>query len=164
MKAKWIVVAVLLAVVLAAGVGFGGYTLGVQAGTARAQALRNNFLAARGLGGQGQGGNGQGSGQFNANNFASGQVKSINGDTITLSTATTVVTIKLASGTQIQKMGPATPSDIQVGERITVQGTRGSDGSLAAESVQIGGGRGGAGAGSGAPAAAAPGQNSGTTN
>ncbi len=161
MKAKWIVVAVLLAVIVAAGVGFGGYTLGVQAGTARAQTLRNNFLAARGLGGQGSAGQGQGgNGQFNANNFASGQVKSIDGDTVTLSTATSVVTIKLGTGTQIQKMGPATLSDIQVGERITVQGTRSSDGSLAASTVQIGGARGG----SGAPAAAAPNQGSGTTN
>ncbi len=45
--------------------------------------------------------------------------------------------------TQIQKMGQGSLGDIQPGERITVQGTRGSDGSFSAQMIQIGGAPGG---------------------
>ena len=90
-----------------------------------------------GLGGQGTGGQGA-NGQFNPNNFVNGQVKTIDGSTIELSTATAVVKVALDSNTQIQKMGTGSTSDIQPGERITVQGTRNSDGSLTAQSIQIG--------------------------
>ena len=136
MSTKWIAIVVAAVVVVAAAAGFGGYTAGTSAGRAQALAARTQFLQARGLGG-GQGGQGAG-GQFNPNNFVNGQVKAINGNAIELSTATAVVTVDLGSNTQILKMGAGSASDIQPGERITVQGTRNSDGSLTAQSVQIG--------------------------
>jgi hypothetical protein len=140
-KTKWIAGVVIAAVVIAALVGFGSYSLGVKAGQAQALAARQSFLAARGIGGNGQaafGGQG-GGGQFNPNNFAAGQVKQVDGNTIQLSTATAVVTVKISDQTQIQKMASGTVSDIQVGERLTVQGTKGADGVFSAERIQIGG-------------------------
>jgi hypothetical protein len=144
MKGKWIALIIVALVVVAAAGAFGGYTTGVNAGKSQALAARTAFLAERGNG-NGQGGaafggqGGTGGRQFNPNNFASGQVKQIDGNTIQLSTAQAVVTVKLSDQTQIQKMGAGTLSDITTGERITVQGTRGSDGVMTAQSVQIGG-------------------------
>jgi hypothetical protein len=150
MKGKWIALIIVALVVVAAAGAFGGYTTGVNSGKSQALAARNAFLADRGIGngqnagafnGQGSNGGQNGGRQFNppAGNFAAGQVKQIDGNTIQLSTAQAVVTVKLNDQTQIQKMGPGTVSDIQTGERITVQGTRGADGVMAAQSVQIGG-------------------------
>jgi hypothetical protein len=143
MKGKWIALIVVSVIVIGAAAGFGGYTAGVSAGKTQALAARNDFLAARGAG-NGQGaaafnGGQNGGRQFNPDSFASGQVKQIDGSTIQLSTAQAVVTVKVNDQTQIQKMGAGSLSDIQTGERITVQGTRGSDGVMTAQSVQIGG-------------------------
>jgi Domain of unknown function (DUF5666) len=148
MKGKWIALIVVALIVVAAAAAFGGYTTGVNAGKTQALAARDAFFAARGIGsGQGggaftgQGGNGgqNGGQQFNPNNFAAGQVKQIDGNTIQLSTAQAVVTVKVSDQTQIQKMGSGSLGDIQTGERITVQGTRGADGVMTAQSIQIGG-------------------------
>jgi hypothetical protein len=144
MKGKWIALIVVALVVVAAASAFGGYTTGVNAGKTQALAARDAFFAARGIG-TGQGGagftgqGGNGGQQFNPNNFATGQVKQIDGNTIQLSTAQAVVTVKVSDQTQIQKMGSGSLSDIQTGERITVQGTRGADGVMTAQSIQIGG-------------------------
>jgi hypothetical protein len=148
MKGKWIALIIVALVVVAAAAAFGGYTTGVNAGRTQALTARNAFLAARGIGnGQGgaalgtQGANGgqNGGRQFNPDNFAAGQVKQIDGNTIQLSTAQNVLTVKVNNQTQIQKMAAGSLSDIQTGERITVQGTRGSDGVMTAQSIQIGG-------------------------
>ena len=147
MKGKWIAIMVVCVVVVAAVVGFGSYTFGVKAGQAQALAARNQFVAQRGLGtngqtgtgGQGTSGGQGGARQFNPDNFASGQVKQIDGNTIQLSTAQSVVTVKVDDRTRIQKMASGSLSDIQTGERITVQGTRGADGVMTAQSIQIGG-------------------------
>jgi hypothetical protein len=155
MKGKWIALIVVALVVVAAAAAFGGYTTGVNAGKAQALAARNAFLADRGAAnGQGAAGfnGGQNGGrQFNADNFASGQVKQIDGNTIQLSTAQAVVTVKVNDQTQIQKMGAGSLGDIQTGERITVQGTRGADGVMTAQSIQIGGGLRGGGGPNGQP-------------
>lgn len=175
MNAKWYAITAVIVIIVAAAAGFGGYSYGLQQGQTRAQDVRNQFLAARGLGGDNGGapgangqavGGGGGGRQFNANNFVSGQVKSVDGNTIQLSTATEVLTVKLNGQTQIQKMGQGTVGDIQPNERITIQGTRASDGTFSAQSIQIGnrgfggagGAQGGAVGGSGRPAggAAAP--------
>jgi hypothetical protein len=145
MNSKSIIITVVVALVVAVAAFFGGRAMGVQAGMQQAQDIRAAFAASRG-GGNGQGGVGggggqNGSGQFNPNNFAAGQVKSIDGNTVQLSTAQSVVTVQLTNQTQIQKMGAGTVSDIQAGQRITVQGTRAADGTMTAQSIQIGGNR-----------------------
>ena len=131
MKAKWIAVAAVVVIVVAAAAGFGGYSIGVSAGRSQALSARERFLQARGVYGQGQGG-------ASADNFAAGQVKSVNGDTIELSTAQSVLTVKLSPNTQIQKQATGSVSDLQAGERITVQGKKQADGSFLASSIQIG--------------------------
>ena len=156
MKVKWIAVAVASVIVVGVIAGYGGYTLGVTAGQTRAADIRTNFLAARGAGtgqqgagmpGQGAPGGmpgapaggqngGQNAGaQFNAANMAMGQVKGVDGSTVQLSTATEVLKVKIGDKTQIQKMGQGSLSDIQPGDRITVQGARASDGSFTAQSL-----------------------------
>jgi hypothetical protein len=171
MKLSAILISVLVVIVVAAVAAYGGYTLGTQAGLTQAGNAQANFFAARGgqggaggaagagggfpgaaAGGGGTGTRGQGGagGQFNPANFATGQVKQIDGNTIQLSTATDVLTVKINDQTQIQKTGAGTVGDLQPGERIVVQGTRGSDGTFTAQSVQIG--RAGGGPPPGAPA------------
>ncbi len=148
MNVKWAAIVVAIVVVVAAAAGFGGYTMGKNAGVAQALSARSAFLAARGVGGTGgAGGFGGGAGgfgganggrTFDPNNFAAGQVKSVSGDTVQLSTATEVLTVKLSSQTQIEKQASGAVSDIQPGERLTVQGTRAADGTFTAQMVQIG--------------------------
>ncbi len=164
MKVKWIAVAVASVIVVGVVAGFGGYTLGVKAGQTRAADIRTNFLAARGAGtgqqgagmpGQGAPGmpgapaggqtGGQNAGaQFNPANFATGQVKQVDGNTVQLSTANEVLKVTIGDQTRIQKMGDGSLSDISAGERITVQGTRKSDGTFTAQMIQIGAAPGGA--------------------
>jgi hypothetical protein len=145
-RAKQFLIVGLIVAVTAVAAGFGGYTLGKQAGASQATNARAAFFAERGLGGApgGQaipGGGAQGfvAGQ-GRDNFAIGQVKSVDGATIQLSTAQDVLTVVTDDQTKIQKMGAGELSDVTVGERITVQGTRGEDGVMTAQSIQIGGG------------------------
>ncbi len=104
---------------------------------ARRQALRR-WLAARATPRAGRA----------AGNFATGQVKSINGNDLEISTATEVTKVKLTDKTQIQKTVSGAPSDIKTGERVVVQGSKGADGAIEASSIQLGAGRVG---GGGAP-------------
>ena len=76
-----------------------------------------------------------------AGNFATGQVKSINGNDLEISTATEVTKVKLTDKTQIQKTVSGAPSDIKTGERVVVQGSKGADGAIEASSIQLGAGR-----------------------
>ena len=69
-----------------------------------------------------------------------GQVKQVDGNTVQLSTANEVLKVTIGDQTRIQKMGDGSLSDISAGERITVQGTRKSDGTFTAQTIQIGGG------------------------
>jgi hypothetical protein len=137
MNIKQVLIAVGLGIVVAAAAGFGGYTMGMRAGQTQATNTRAAFLAARG--GNGQGASGGQFGAANAN-FAVGQVKSIDGSTVQLSTASEVLTVKLSDKTTISKTDTGTAADIKTGDRITVQGTRGADGAMTAERVQLGAG------------------------
>ena len=150
MNLKTIAIFALVLIVVAAGVGYGAYTYGAKAGEQRAVAARTTFFqeragamtgattpgAAAGLG-QGAGA-GRGAAAINPDNFANGQVKSVSGNVIELSTAREVLKIKVSDKTQIQKTVSGAVSDLQVGERITVHGERAADGSLDAQSIQIG--------------------------
>ena len=147
-KGKSIASVALIVIVAAAAAGFGGYTLGKQAGQQQAAAARAAFFVERGLeGAPGQGqpgmppGGGEGfQGGQGRDNFTMGQVKSVDGATIQLSTAQEVLTVKTDDQTRIQKMSTGALSDITVGERITVQGTRAEDGTFTAQMISIGGG------------------------
>lgn len=149
MKVKWIVLGVVVLLVIAAATGVGAYAAGKKVGQTEALDARAQFFQDRGganggnLGafGGGNGGNGAtgGNRQFNRDNFTGGQVKSVNGNTIELSTATSVIKVNVSDKTQIQKMDQGTLSDVQTGQRVTVIGTKNADGSYDAQSIQIGG-------------------------
>jgi Domain of unknown function (DUF5666) len=130
-----IIGAIVLAIVIAGGSFYGGmaYTRNQEA------QVRANFFASRGIipttgqnanGGQRQGGFGFGGG-------TTGQVKSINGNVLMLSTAQNVTTVDLSSSTRIEKFGPGATSDLQTGERVTVSGQRDSNGNITATQILI---------------------------
>lgn len=161
MKAiKWILLAALVVIAAAAASGVLAYNMGRQEGIKAGIAARNEFLQARGIGAgnlpQGgaaaPGANATGrAGQAGmAGNFTAGQVKSISGNELEISTATSVTKVKLTDKTQVEKTVAGSPADIKVGDRVVVQGTRAADGSLEANMIQLGGGRfGGPGAAAG---------------
>ncbi len=79
-------------------------------------------------GSQGGGFRGQGGGFFGGfggfaqmgSCVARGQVKSVNGDTVQISTADKVVTVKVNNNTIISKTDRGTIADLQPGDRVTV--------------------------------------------
>ncbi len=95
--------------------------------------FRNNNTQAPGQPGQNnaQGGQRQGGqfggpfgGNFNpaqvGNCVARGEIKSVNGDTVEISTANSVVTVKVNDQTLISKTERGTVADLQPGDRVTV--------------------------------------------
>jgi hypothetical protein len=153
-RERILILAAVIGVVVA---GAAGYLAGQSAGQAQAATTRARFFQERGQGGTGAGGPGGGfGGGFAAGGpgnggFANGQVKSIQGDTITLSTPRDVTTVKVDDKTTIRKAVDGSLADIKPGDMIVVQGSRNADGSLGAQSIQLGlnfgrgGGPGGAG-------------------
>jgi hypothetical protein len=164
MSVKWIAGFVAILLVVTIGVGALAYGKGNEAGRASAADARTRFIndrsgAAPGGGGGAaagafaQGGNGAGGG--NNANMTAGTIKSVSGGVVEVSTATEAIKIKLTDQTQIQKTVQGTASDLVVGERVVIQGDKGSDGTLTARSIQLGraGGQGGPGQ-AGAPGGA----------
>lgn len=153
MKAlKWILLAAVVVVAAAGASGVYAYNMGKQEGMKAGLTARNDFLAARAAGGaaaQGAaggaaaapGGAARGGQGAMAGNFTAGQVKSVNGNELEISTATAVTKVKLTDKTQIEKTVSGTAADIKAGERIVVQGDKAADGSLEASVVQLGAGR-----------------------
>lgn len=68
-------------------------------------------------------------------NFAGGQVKSVSGDTIELSTLNEV--LQVTDQTQFQKTIPCSLADIKPGTWVVIQGERTADGRLTARMIQI---------------------------
>ena len=132
----YIVIAALAVLVVIAGVG--GYMLGDRAGQARANAVRRQFFAQR-QGNQGQGfGQGLVVGTPGARPATSGTVKSVDGNTIVVTTRNNGdVKVQVADNAIISKMETGTIKDIQPGLRIIVVGERGASGVITAQSVQL---------------------------
>jgi hypothetical protein len=165
---KWIALAVLVVVVTAAVVGYWSYGRGKEAGITEGLATRDRFFLERmanpagaalagGATGQAGAAAAQAGGVRNAvgagaagGNLVAGQVKSISGNDLEISTANDVTKVRLTDKTQIQKTVAGAPGDIKTGERVVVQGSKGADGTVEASSIQVGAGRfGGLGAGQG---------------
>lgn len=142
---KWILLAVVAVVAAAGASGAYAYNMGKQEGMKAGLTARTDFLAARTAGGaaaQGAPGAAARAGQgAMAGNFTAGQVKSVNGNELEISTATAVTKVKLTDKTQIEKTVAGTAADIKAGERIVVQGAKAADGALEASVVQLGAGR-----------------------
>jgi hypothetical protein len=133
---------ILVAALLVAGGFWGGMTYQTNQANQASQA-RTNFLNARGQANDGQvPGNGQfpggapGAGFFGGGG-TTGQVKAIEGNVLTLSTAQDVATVNLSDATQIEKTASGDLSDLQPGTRVIVIGETGSDGSINASRIQI---------------------------
>jgi hypothetical protein len=136
MKKILLVIAGIALLAIAAGAGFeyGKTYQSNQANQIRAQFLRSRGLDTNNGSGGGQGG-GFGGGGFGGGTF--GQLKSVNGNTLTVSTQNGDVTVDLTANTQIEKTTAGTPADLQAGEQLVVRGQRDSSGTVTAETVQI---------------------------
>ncbi len=134
------VVIVIVAIVLAVGIAAGSFYGGMAYERTQANSVRNAFLRSRGLSANGNGSaNGQGSngarGFFGGG--VTGQVKSLNGNTLQISTAQNVTTVTLSSSTVIDKTTAGATTDLQPGDRVLVTGSRDSSGNVTATQVLI---------------------------
>jgi hypothetical protein len=133
------ILAVIIAIVAAVVFGAGGFFAGTAYGSAQAQNTRDEFLRNRQGGTPGQfgqnGPNGQ-AGQF-GRPAAVGTVKSVNGNTLTVTQQDgTTVTVTVNQQTTIQKTTTGAISDIQPGQRITVESDQ-TGGNIVARGIQI---------------------------
>jgi len=144
MKKITIVIIIVGAIIVAAGSAVGGFFGGRAYQRNQANTVRNNFLRERGVAGfdpnaapnavpnaannpgRGFGGGG-----------ASGQVKSIDGNTLTLTTGQNETTVTLSDTTSIVKSTPGTTSDLAAGQQVMVTGQRNPDGNVTATQVLI---------------------------
>ena len=145
MKTSLIVIGgILLIGLVAAGSFWGGITYQSN----RVNMARANFEAARGQLDSGQfPGGGLGFPQegipggppagFSGRGGTTGQVKTIQGNTMVVSTAQDVTTVHLSDTTQIEKSVAGAIADLQPGIRVLVAGERDADGNISASRVTI---------------------------
>ncbi len=140
-KVLIIIGAVIIAVALAGGSFYGG--MAYQ--RTQANNVRDTFLRSRGLNGTGgaggfTGGTGNGAGGGGRGFFgggATGQVKSVDGNTLTLSTAQNETKVTLSDTTRIEKSVQGALSDLQPGMQVMVTGQRDANGNITAVQVLI---------------------------
>jgi hypothetical protein len=146
------IIAVVVAIVLVAGAGFGGYVYGVSQGKAQANSVREQFIRERfgqgtpgAQGGQvvtgGQGAQGGQNGQFPAAGTFIGRgnvgtIKSITGNTVVISTAEKELSVEVSDQTRITTSAQVKVSDLKVGDRIVVAGQTTGD-KVTANSIQV---------------------------
>lgn len=135
-----IVGAILLVAAIAAGSFYGG--MAYQ--TNQVNQVRANFFNSRGLGDNGQlPGNGSNlpSGGQNQSFFGGGgtigQVKSVEGNVMTVSTARNVTTVNLSDSTQIEKPTTGSVADLKPGVQVMITGERDSNGEITASQITI---------------------------
>jgi hypothetical protein len=137
---------VVLAGLLSAGSFFGGRAYErTQASRVRSDFLRSRGIPLNGTGDGAQGFNGApgasgGQRQFflgGGDGGVSGQVKSIDGNVLTLSTPQDVTTVNISDTTRIEKTVAGTTGDLQPGQRVIVSGERDSKGNLSAAQITI---------------------------
>ena len=133
----WLVIG---SVGLAALVGGGAFFGGMAFERTRAQNAQAAFFAARGGRPAGNDGgfprNGAGF-PGGAGGGVIGTVKSVEGDTLTVSTAQDVTAVVLTETTTISKQVPGDRSDLQPGWQVTVRGERDSKGVVTAVTIQV---------------------------
>jgi len=147
------IIGIILALVLAAAAAVGGYLYGNKAGEARVQATYQSFFQGRGISVPGDAASGgptffqggqtasQGQGQQQSGvgrSGVTGQVTSIEGNTITLTTADGQVKVLVNEQTALRKTTTLTLKDLQTNETVVVMGDRDAQGNLVARSIQLG--------------------------
>jgi len=135
---------VLAAIIVAVGLAAGSFYGGMAYQRNQTTNTRAAFFASRGLDANGTnpaGAQGQGQGQNTRRGFfgggATGQIKSIEGNVITLSTPQNVTIVNLSGSTQIEKTGSGTISDLTPGQQVLVTGQRDANGNIAAATILI---------------------------
>jgi hypothetical protein len=132
---------VLVAIIVAVGLAAGSFYGGMAYQRTQTANTRSAFLASRGVSPNGTTTPGQGQGQGQGRGFfgggTSGQIKSIEGNVLTLSTAQNVTTVNLSGSTQIEKTGTGALSDLQPGQQVLVTGQRDANGNIAAATIMI---------------------------
>jgi hypothetical protein len=115
-------------------------------------------------GGTGQAGGGQqGQGQAAGAGAVVGAIEKVEGNVLTVRTQQGAATVNFTAETDVRQSVPAQAADLQAGEFVTAQGTRGADGAIQARTLTIGpapaagGGQGGRGQGQGQGTPAAQG-------
>lgn len=147
MKKTLMILGAFILVILVAASSFWA---GMAYRSRQAEQVRAEFMSARGIPGAGQM---PGAGEFpggmpeggqiqpGAAGFpgrgATGQVKSIEGNVMTISTAQDVTTVNLTEYTQIEMTVSGDTSDLQTGMRVMVMGEREDDGVITASQVTI---------------------------
>ena len=123
-------------IVLVAGAAVGGFFGGKAYERNQANTVRDNFLRDRGI--QGFNPNaapnaGQGGANFTAGGFGrgtTGEVKSLDGNTLTLTSGGTDTVITLSDKTQIVKTTSGTTADLTAGQQVMVTGERDANGNI----------------------------------
>lgn len=124
---------------LVAGGSFYG---GMQYQRTQTENLRNAFFAQRG-GTPGPGGNGffgggtPGPGGQGFGRGANGQIKAIDGNTLTISTPQREVKVTLTDTTQVEKLVAGDRTELVVGATVVVRGETDSAGNITATIVQV---------------------------
>jgi hypothetical protein len=120
-------------IILVVALAGGSFYAGMLFQRAQASRIQADFFADRG-GAPGPGGAG---GVGGPGGGAVGQITRIDGDTLTLSTQQSEVTVSLTDTTRIEKTVAGERGDLQPGDTIVVRGERDSAGNVVAEDIQI---------------------------
>ena len=151
---KTILIALVAAIVVGFAAGFGGYKMGDSAGFERANLVRQQFAQQRqSTGGQGQQGSlagGTGAGGNRAFELQ-GTVKSVEGDTLTVTVGQRDVTVTLTDKTQFLKSVAGARTDFAAGARVMI-------------APEVSGGNGGTGGGGGTSGGGGTGGSAGGTS
>jgi len=131
-----VILVIAIVIVVGAGAAFAGYRMGDVAGFERANQVRQQFaqqrqssqLAQGGAGAGGAGGFTSGGGAAGRAFAVQGTVKSVEGDTVTVTVGNRDVQVKLGDKTQLLKSVVGTRSELAAGVRvmITPEGGAGS--------------------------------------
>jgi hypothetical protein len=141
MKKNIIISLIVLGVIaLVAGAGVGGFFYGKSYESNRANDIRTNFMRDRGIqdfnpnaAPNGSLVTGQNGPNFSGGGFsrgAAGQIKSIVGNILTLTSGDTETVITLSDTTQIVKTVSGTTADLTAGQQVMVTGERDKDGNI----------------------------------
>jgi hypothetical protein len=125
-------------IIVVVAVGAGAFYGGTVYAATQVNNTRTAFFNGRGGngGGGGYGGNG-GPGGGGRGGGVIGTIKSVNGNTMLVSTAQNVTTVTLTGSTTIAKTVNGTTADLQPGQNVTVRGQADSSGNVTATTIQL---------------------------
>jgi hypothetical protein len=139
-KTIWIIIgAVVIAVAFAAGGFYGGMTYAKnQVSQVQAQFFRErggNPPTGGFPGANGTAFPGGAQGFFGGN--TTGVIKTMDGNTLTVTTARNTITVTMNDATKVEKTQPGAASDLQTGQQVIVMGQRDANGNVTATQILI---------------------------